>query len=112
MSNSDDDSVDDDRKESVLTLDKPSEDVTKVAAEPDAEEAESADSEPTAPGRLKRRIATGLVALLAVAVPAMDSGSIMAKVFGFLALVMASVNIFGGFLVTNRMLAMYKKKER
>jgi len=51
-------------------------------------------------------------ALLAVAVPAMDSGSIMAKVFGFLALVMASVNIFGGFLVTNRMLAMYKKKER
>ncbi len=51
-------------------------------------------------------------ALLSVAVPAMDSGSIMAKVFGFLALVMASVNIFGGFLVTNRMLAMYKKKER
>jgi NAD(P) transhydrogenase subunit alpha len=51
-------------------------------------------------------------ALLSVAVPAMDSGSVMAKVFGFLALVMASVNIFGGFLVTNRMLAMYKKKER
>lgn len=51
-------------------------------------------------------------ALLAVAVPAIDSGSVMAKVFGFLALVMASVNIFGGFLVTNRMLAMYKKKER
>ena len=51
-------------------------------------------------------------ALLSVAVPAMDSGSIMAKAFGFLALMMASVNIFGGFLVTNRMLAMYKKKER
>ena len=51
-------------------------------------------------------------ALLAVAVPAMDSGSVMAKVFGFIALVFASVNIFGGFLVTNRMLAMYKKKER
>ncbi len=51
-------------------------------------------------------------ALLSVAVPAMDSGSVMAKIFGFLALVMASVNIFGGFLVTNRMLAMYKKKER
>ena len=30
--------------------------------------------------------------------------------FGFLALAMASVNIFGGFLVTQRMLAMYKKK--
>ena len=32
------------------------------------------------------------------------------KIFGFLALAMASVNIFGGFLVTQRMLAMYKKK--
>ena len=35
----------------------------------------------------------------------------LAKIFGFLALAMASVNIFGGFLVTQRMLAMYKKKE-
>ena len=35
----------------------------------------------------------------------------LAKTFGFLALVMASVNIFGGFLVTQRMLAMYKKRE-
>ncbi|MGE0150860.1 MAG: proton-translocating transhydrogenase family protein, partial [Parvibaculaceae bacterium] len=33
-----------------------------------------------------------------------------AMIFGFLALVLASVNIFGGFLVTQRMLAMYKKK--
>jgi NAD(P) transhydrogenase subunit alpha len=32
--------------------------------------------------------------------------------FGFLALVLASVNIFGGFLVTSRMLAMYKKKQK
>ena len=32
--------------------------------------------------------------------------------FGFVALILASVNIFGGFLVTQRMLAMYKKKER
>ena len=31
--------------------------------------------------------------------------------FGFVALVLASVNIFGGFLVTQRMLAMYKKKD-
>ncbi len=30
---------------------------------------------------------------------------------GFLAIVLASVNIFGGFLVTQRMLAMYKKKK-
>lgn len=57
-------------------------------------------------------------ALLAVGVEqfglptSMDIGeSITSKIFGLLALVMASVNIFGGFLVTQRMLAMYKKKE-
>ncbi len=52
-------------------------------------------------------------ALLSVGVDAMggnDDGAIYAKVFGFIALVLASVNIFGGFLVTERMLAMYKKK--
>ena len=51
-------------------------------------------------------------ALLAVGVSLAASGSILAKFFGFLALVMASINIFGGFLVTQRMLAMYKKKEK
>ena len=52
-------------------------------------------------------------ALLAVgfqAAPALGDGPIWAKVFGFIALVLASVNIFGGFLVTERMLSMYKKK--
>ena len=47
-------------------------------------------------------------ALLAVGI----SASGLATGFGFLALVLASVNIFGGFLVTQRMLAMYKKKEK
>ncbi len=47
-------------------------------------------------------------ALLAVG----TSLSGMATGFGFVALVLASVNIFGGFLVTQRMLAMYKKKEK
>ena len=50
-------------------------------------------------------------ALLAAGVSLVAQGSALAKVFGFIALVMASVNIFGGFLVTQRMLAMYKKKE-
>lgn len=50
-------------------------------------------------------------ALLAVGVSLTSSDSGAARVFGFLALTMASVNIFGGFLVTNRMLAMYKKKD-
>ena len=33
-------------------------------------------------------------------------------IFGFLAIVLAAVNIFGGFLVTQRMLQMYKKKKK
>lgn len=36
--------------------------------------------------------------------------SIAAKIFGFIAVTLASVNIFGGFMVTRRMLAMFKKK--
>ncbi|OBQ68198.1 NAD(P) transhydrogenase subunit alpha [Mesorhizobium erdmanii] len=47
-------------------------------------------------------------ALLAVGIAA--SG--LAAGFGFIALVLVSVNIFGGFLVTQRMLAMYKKKDK
>ena len=49
-------------------------------------------------------------ALLAVGVSLMESGSGWSVFFGFIALIFASVNIFGGFLVTQRMLAMYKKK--
>ena len=51
-------------------------------------------------------------ALLAVGVDGGgDSAAIWAaKAFGFVALILASINIFGGFLVTERMLAMYKKK--
>ena len=36
--------------------------------------------------------------------------SMVAKVFGFLAALLAAVNIFGGFLVTRRMLSMFRKK--
>ena len=38
--------------------------------------------------------------------------STLSKSFGFLAVALAAVNIFGGFLVTQRMLAMYKKKPK
>ena len=34
----------------------------------------------------------------------------IARIFGFLAVTLAAVNIFGGFMVTRRMLAMFKKK--
>ena len=47
-------------------------------------------------------------ALIASAAP----GSMTSKVLGLIAVVLASVNIFGGFAVTERMLAMYKKKDR
>ena len=49
-------------------------------------------------------------ALLAVGAGGIASGSTVAMIFGFFALIFASVNIFGGFMVTARMLAMYKKK--
>ncbi|MFZ5690444.1 MAG: proton-translocating transhydrogenase family protein [Pseudomonadota bacterium] len=51
-------------------------------------------------------------ALLAVGVPIMESGTTFARGVGFVALIFASINIFGGFLVTQRMLAMYQKKEK
>jgi len=51
-------------------------------------------------------------ALIAVSVTTLGASSWMSKLLGFGALVLASVNIFGGFLVTARMLAMYKKKEK
>jgi NAD(P) transhydrogenase subunit alpha len=51
-------------------------------------------------------------ALLAVGVALVDDpGTWWSRAFGFIALIFASVNIFGGFLVTQRMLGMYKKKD-
>jgi NAD(P) transhydrogenase subunit alpha len=52
-------------------------------------------------------------ALLAVGVPlAGDANAAWwSRILGFFALIMAAVNIFGGFLVTERMLAMYQKKK-
>ncbi|MFZ2467821.1 MAG: proton-translocating transhydrogenase family protein [Parvibaculum sedimenti] len=53
-------------------------------------------------------------ALIAVGVDMIQAGEAgwMSKGLGFVAVILASVNIFGGFLVTQRMLAMYKKKDR
>ncbi len=47
-------------------------------------------------------------ALIAVGPEAMS----LSKVLGFCAMVLAAINIFGGFTVTHRMLAMYKKKNK
>jgi proton-translocating NAD(P)+ transhydrogenase subunit alpha len=57
-------------------------------------------------------IVVGALLAVGVALVTDDSGPIWARALGFAALVMASVNIFGGFLVTQRMLAMYQKKKK
>jgi H+-translocating NAD(P) transhydrogenase subunit alpha len=53
-------------------------------------------------------------ALLAVGVALISDhpGPIWARALGFVALTFASVNIFGGFLVTKRMLAMFQRKQK
>ena len=51
-------------------------------------------------------------AIVAAASSGAINGGWTAKILGGVAVALASVNIFGGFLVTQRMLAMYKKKEK
>jgi NAD(P) transhydrogenase subunit alpha len=57
-------------------------------------------------------IVVGALLAVGVALIGNDSGPIWARALGFVALVFASVNIFGGFLVTQRMLGMYQKKKK
>jgi NAD(P) transhydrogenase subunit alpha len=52
------------------------------------------------------------VIIVGALIAAAAGGSLGAKWLGLIAVALASVNIFGGFAVTHRMLAMYKKKER
>jgi NAD(P) transhydrogenase subunit alpha len=53
-----------------------------------------------------------IVGALIAASPIMYGFGDVSKWLGLIAIALASVNIFGGFAVTARMLAMYKKKER
>ena len=53
-----------------------------------------------------------VVGALVAAGADLDAGATWTtRIFGFLGVILASVNIFGGFLVTERMLSMYKKKD-
>ena len=52
------------------------------------------------------------VIVVGALIAAAAAGSASSKWLGLLAVVLASINIFGGFAVTARMLAMYKKKEK
>jgi NAD(P) transhydrogenase subunit alpha len=56
-------------------------------------------------------IVVGALLAVGVEVAANDQGAWWARALGFAALAMAAVNIFGGFLVTQRMLGMYRKKK-
>ena len=51
-------------------------------------------------------------AIIAALAKASESIFEISNIFGFLAILLAAVNIFGGFLVTQRMLQMYKKKKK
>jgi NAD(P) transhydrogenase subunit alpha len=57
-------------------------------------------------------IVVGALLAVGVALAANDHGPMWARALGFVALIFASINIFGGFLVTQRMLAMYQKKKK
>jgi len=57
-------------------------------------------------------IVVGALLAVGVALAGNDAGPIWARVLGFVALSFASVNIFGGFLVTQRMLGMYQQKKK
>jgi NAD(P) transhydrogenase subunit alpha len=57
-------------------------------------------------------IVVGALLAVGVALVANDAGPIWSRAFGFVALIFASVNIFGGFLVTQRMLGMFQRKQK
>lgn len=54
---------------------------------------------------------SGIIIVGSLLVAGFEQASITVDVLGFLAVLLASINIFGGFLVTQRMLVMFKKKK-
>ncbi len=54
---------------------------------------------------------SGIVVIGAVLVTGAADADTTTKIVGFFAVLLASTNIFGGFLVTQRMLAMFRKKQ-
>jgi len=53
---------------------------------------------------------SGIIIVGALLVTGSERAGTAAELMGFVAVLLASINVFGGFLVTNRMLAMFKKK--
>ena len=52
------------------------------------------------------------ITIIGALVVAGHAGSTFAQIIGFLAIVFATINVVGGFMVTDRMLEMFKKKEK
>lgn len=53
---------------------------------------------------------SGIIIVGALLVTGSEKAGATAELMGFVAVLLASINVFGGFLVTNRMLAMFRKK--
>jgi H+-translocating NAD(P) transhydrogenase subunit alpha len=53
---------------------------------------------------------SGIVVVGALLVTGLEGVGTAAEIIGFFAVLLASINVFGGFLVTHRMLSMFKKK--
>ena len=53
---------------------------------------------------------SGIVVVGALLVTGLEGVGTAAEILGFFAVLLASINVFGGFLVTHRMLSMFKKK--
>ena len=55
---------------------------------------------------------SGIIIVGAILVAGSEQATGVEKILGFVAVTLASINIFGGFAVTQRMLSMFKKKEK
>jgi NAD(P) transhydrogenase subunit alpha len=55
---------------------------------------------------------SGIIIVGAMVALGPESGDGFGRILGFIAVVIASINIFGGFVVSQRMLEMYKKKDK
>jgi NAD(P) transhydrogenase subunit alpha len=55
---------------------------------------------------------SGIVIVGALLVTGLENAGTAAELMGFLAVLLASINVFGGFLVTHRMLSMFNKKKK
>lgn len=55
---------------------------------------------------------SGIVIIGALLVAGFENAGTVTEIIGFFAVFLASINVFGGFLVTNRMLSMFRKDKK